>query len=234
MNNEIMSLDEILKDPYYLEQYEQRIKAMTDESLNTGKPTGEKMEVSNMDEQNLITTTVQAEQTPAAAVSVDMEAINKAAEARAERAAQAVVRDMLKQSGLDDAAIQTMTAEWKSKQISPNETIAQLTKERDDGFAERDAKITGYEQEKILRSYGLTDNEDVEIYGIRINRLISDSKDFEQAAAEYFKAHPAATPMDATTKPPMWGGSGRQVVNPAEKTFNFAFQTVRPIPENKK
>lgn len=180
------------------------------------------------------TTASQPVQTQSTAVNVDMAVIEQKAQERAERAAQAVVRDMLKQSGLNDAAIQTMIAEWKSKQISPEETIAQLTRERDDGFAERDAKITAYEREKILRSYGLSDNEDVEVYGIRIERLITDGKDFEQAAAEYFKVHPIAPPVDTTAKPPMWGGSGRQDVKPNEKAFNFTFQTVRPIPENKK
>lgn len=73
--------------------------------------------------------------TPPQAGTVDMEAINKAAEARAERAAQAVVKDMLTKQGLDDEAIQGVLADWKSKQKTP----AQMLQEAND----RNAALAG-------------------------------------------------------------------------------------------
>lgn len=47
-----------------------------------------------------------------------------------------------------------------------------------------------YKKEKVLNQHGITDNEDIEIYSIRIERLTNDEKDFTQAAAEYFQANP--------------------------------------------
>lgn len=165
------------------------------------------------------TTPAGAAQTQSTAGSVDINAIvSQAAQKAAEIASEAqekkmdaVFKSMLKQSGLDDAAIQTMLAEYKAKQITPEQTIAQLTKERDDGFAARDAELTALKQEKILRSHGLTDDEDIEIYGIRIGKLVTDGKTFEQAAAEYFEAHPRKQKASANATN---SGTGRTSMTP--------------------
>lgn len=54
---------------------------------------------------------------------VDMDAITQTAERQAEKKAQSVVRDMLKQSGLDDALIGEMLTEFKAKRQTPEQLL---------------------------------------------------------------------------------------------------------------
>lgn len=163
------------------------------------------------------TTPTGAAQTAQQPATVDINAIvSQAAQKAAEIASEAqekkmdaVFKSMLKQSGLDDAAIQTMLADWKSKQTTPEDTIKQLQGD----VALRDAELTALKQEKILRSHGLTDDEDIEIYGIRINKLVTDGKTFEQAAQEYFEAHPRKQKASASATN---SGTGRTSMTATE------------------
>ena len=73
--------------------------------------------------------------TPAKAATVDVEAITKVASEKAETAAakkmEAVFKSMLEQQGLDAGTITKMTDEWKSKQVTPDGTIAELTEKNE-------------------------------------------------------------------------------------------------------
>ena len=83
------------------------------------------------------TTPTAAVNTPPQAATVDIESLNRIAENRAERAAQAAVRDTLKQQGFDDEAIKEMVADWKSKKKTPEQVLA-----------EKEAALQAAEQEK--------------------------------------------------------------------------------------
>lgn len=139
--------------------------------------------------------------------AVDMAAIEKAAQERAERAAATVVKDMLKQQGLDDEAIKTMLKEYKDKQVTPEQALKALEKEKEVGFAERDRKIAEYERRDILRGHGLTDAEDIEVMSIRIERLMTKEKDFATAAKEYFEKNPRPDKPPATAVPGVSGNT---------------------------
>lgn len=160
------------------------------------------------------TTPAGAAQTQSTAGNVDMATIEQKAQERAERAATAVVKDMLKQSGLDDAAIQTMLADWKSKQTTPEDTIKQLQGD----VAARDAKIAEYERYKVMQSHGFSDKdeqskEDWARYEARISQIAVDGKTFEQAAQEYFEAHPRKPKASASATN---SGTGRTSMTATE------------------
>ena len=152
------------------------------------------------------TTPVQAAQTQPAAVNVDINSILEQAQTKAEAAAEikmvGVFKSMLEQHGLDAEAIKNMTAEFKAKQVTPEQTIQALN---DDLAAER-SKIAAFEQEKVLHKNGVTDAEDVALYRIRINQLVTEDKTFAQAATEYFTAHPRSGKVPATV---MFDGKGQ-------------------------
>lgn len=154
--------------------------------------------------QQAVNTSKTEQTTQPQAVNVDMEAINRAAEQRAERAAQTVVKDMLTKQGLDDNTIQEVLKDWKAKQTTPED---ELIRERAD-HAKTLAENTKLKQEKILKNHGINDDEEINVYSIRINQLVTDGKDFETTAKEYFENHPVQQ-----TPPPFYTGEGKTVVN---------------------
>lgn len=147
-----------------------------------------------------------AAQNAPTAVNVDIDSIVSQAAAKAaelaEKKNESVFKSMLQQSGLDDAAIQSMLAEYKAKQVTPEQTIQQLNGD----IAARDAQITAFQRRDILRGHGLTDAEEIEVMGIRIERLVTEGKDFAAAAQEYFTANPRPTKPPASL---MFGGAGQ-------------------------
>jgi len=122
--------------------------------------------------------------------TVDTNAIVSQAEAKAVEAAEkkmeAVFKSMLEQKGFDTETISQMTAEWKSKQVTPDMKIQELENQLK---AERD-KNTKYEKTELLKQYHVTDAEDIEVMIIRLDRMVTDQKDFATSAKEYFTAHP--------------------------------------------
>jgi hypothetical protein len=148
---------------------------------------------------------VQQVQTQPPAVTVDINAITAQAEAKATEAAEkkmeAVFKSMLQQQGLDAESISKMTSEWRAKQATPESEIKRLG---DELAAER-SKIASYEKAAVLRAHGLTDLEDIEVMTIRIDRLVTDDKDFSATAAEYFTANPRPTKLPATIVPGVAG-----------------------------
>jgi len=155
-------------------------------------------------------TTEQTEQTQSTAAYVDMALIEQTAQTRADRAARSVVKDMLRQAGLDDSSISSMLAEYKAKQATPEQTIQALTKERDEGFKARDAELATLKQEKILRGHGINDDEDIILYSIRIKMHTAPEIPFEQAAKEYFEAHPQPKKVPASA---IFGGTGKTPIH---------------------
>lgn len=167
------------------------------------------------------TTPIQAAQTPTAAVSVDMEAINKAAEARAERAAQAAVKDMLKQQGLDDTAVKAMLDEWKSKQTTPEQEL----KRRDETIGTLQQQLDAERQEKAALAKGIPLTTEDETMKAKVAACMTLAKSYVSAdvpfetaldkALQIISFAPAA-PEKPGVKPPMWGGAGSKPIASSE------------------
>jgi hypothetical protein len=128
---------------------------------------------------------------------VDISAIVSQAETKAMEAAEkkmeAVFKSMLSQQGFDSQAITAMTNEWKSKQVTPEQEIIALNIALQ---AERDT-VARYEKANVLHKYGIADENSVEYIGTKtlIERMMTDGKDFQTAAAEYFTANPRTVPQ---------------------------------------
>lgn len=155
--------------------------------------------------------------TPTAAVTVDMEAINKAAEARAERAAQTVVKDMLKQSGLDDVAIKGVLDDWKAKQTTPEQEI----KKRDDTIGALTQQLESEKQEKIALSKGIPIGSTDAAVTDKVTACLTLAKSYVTADVTFEAALDRALKIISFEgdkpihRPPMWGGSGSATVKPA-------------------
>ena len=63
-------------------------------------------------------------------------------------------------------------------------------------------------REKILRAHGVADDEDLEVYAIRLERAMAadPGSSFEEAAEKYFAAHPCAARAPAGIT---FGGTGK-------------------------
>jgi len=134
-------------------------------------------------------------QTPVDTNAIVSQAEQKAIEA-AEKKMMGVFKSMLEQSGLDPETINKMATEWKEKQITPDMII----QEKDKRIAELEDYKSTNEKHKIVQSYQVTDPEDIEIYSIRIDKLVTKEKDFATTAKEYFEKNPYKKD-DVETKP---------------------------------
>ena len=139
-------------------------------------------------------------QTPVDTNAIVSQAEQKAVEA-AEKKMEAVFKSMLSQQGLDSESINAMTAEWKAKQVTPDMQIQELQNK----LAESNAKIATFEKHTTIQSYGVTDPEDIEVLSIRIDRLVTDKKDFKTVAKEYFDKHPYQNANEPDKEPPPKG-----------------------------
>lgn len=80
---------------------------------------------------------------------------------------------------------------WKESQQSQQEKWDALTKERDDtrtALTAAQTELEQYRREKWLLGKGVGP-EDVDYYAFKIGKLVTDSTDFETAAAQYLKDH---------------------------------------------
>lgn len=133
------------------------------------------------------TTPAQADTTLSTAANVDMSLIEQKAAERAERAAQAVVRDMLKQSGLDDDAIKKMLDEYKAKQVTPEMEMKQLK----DELKASKAEVAQMRQLDFLKGKGI-DVEELDFYQFKAAKISKETGvTFEEAAEKYIAERPA-------------------------------------------
>lgn len=140
--------------------------------------------------------------TPSTAVNVDINQIITQAESKAAEAAEkkmtAVFQSMLEQQGLDKAAIATMTAEWKAKQVTPEQQI----KAAQDAAAAAQAKVEAYEQDVTLSKKEIP-SAFQNLVKFEAKQLMTDGVDFAAAVDLYIAANPlpAMPPAFATGDP---------------------------------
>jgi len=147
----------------------------------------------------------------AARPEIDMQQIDRVAQARAERAAKTVMTDMLKQQGIDDPeAIKQIIAEWKSKQKTPDQELMELK----DALAAEKAKLAEITEISTIKEHGISDPEEIALYRIRINQLAKEGDAFADVANEYFKknAHIIEKPKVTVS----FGGTGKTPMTQSE------------------
>lgn len=110
--------------------------------------------------------------------------------------------------GMPDEAELTAFRGWKENQQTEQERWNTLTTERDTARNELSsarAELEQMKREKILISKGVS-TDDVDYYAYKIGKMVTDEKDFEQAATEFFaeKEHNSTS----TVKVSFGGGFG--------------------------
>lgn len=110
------------------------------------------------------------------------------ANARAQRAEQAALKSYFQQQGMSQEEVTQALADYRQKKQSQQQNVSAIQKERDDALA----KVTQYENEKILVGKGVK-QEDIDYVVFKVNKLVTDKKDFKTAAEEYLKENPRFT-----------------------------------------
>ena len=110
------------------------------------------------------------------------------ANARAQRAEQAALKSYFQQQGMSQEEVTQALADYRQKKQSQQPNVSAILKERDDALA----KVTQYENEKILVGKGVK-QEDIDYVVFKVNKLVTDKKDFKTAAEEYLKENPRFT-----------------------------------------
>lgn len=151
---------------------------------------------------------------PTPTVAVDMEAIQRAAEARAERAAQAAVKDMLKQQGLDDAAVKTMLDEWKAKQTTPEQELRQ----RDETIGTLQQQLDAERQEKSALAKGVPIGATDDATKAKVSACMTLAKSYMTAEVPFEAALDKALAIisfapQQQRPAPMYGGTGTAQIN---------------------
>lgn len=175
--------------------------------------------------QTVVNNPVSEPPTQPQAVNVDIQAIAQIAEQKAEQKMTAVFKDMLKQQGFDPEAINAVTAEWKSKQTTPEKELEAERQLRH----ETQTKLAQVEQELLALSKGVpigSDNPETKAKAdacITLARsYISDEVDFTTAlekakqvmgfdtpaVTESNKQQTTATVMPQVVAPTQSGGTG--------------------------
>ena len=168
-----------------------------------------------------VTTAAEPEQTQPQAVNVDNIAGQAKASGAGEKETESVFKAMLKQEGLDTATIAQMTAEWKSKQVTPEQTA----KEKDDTILNLQKELEAVRYEKIALSKGVPVGSADEALSEKANACmtlarsyVTDDVPFDKALEKALQVISfAAEAPAAETPPPMYGGAGKSTVNPTEK-----------------
>lgn len=153
------------------------------------------------------------------AVNVDIQAILKQAEEKANQVAEtkadAVMKSMLKQQGLDDENIKTMLAEWKSNQVTPEQTIQELQTKLE--LANK--KETELTQREIALLKGVPLNSQEETEKEKVNACltlaksyVSETVTFETALDKALNVISFENQTKKEVKEP-YAGAGRKSLN---------------------
>lgn len=106
---------------------------------------------------------------------------------------------------------------FTADQMAAKDTsISNLTTERDNAQAENarlQAELDGLKNEKFLVSKGVPADM-VDFYAFKIGKLVTDKKNFEQAADEYLKENPPANVVKVSTGGGVGGNGGGQPTKP--------------------
>lgn len=106
---------------------------------------------------------------------------------------------------------------WKDSQQTEQQKWDAMKAERDTAKTEltaAQAKIEQYEREKLLIGKGVS-LEDVDYYAFKIGKLVTDKKNFEQAATEYFSENKPRGSVLVDFGGSLSGGSTKNTPNEA-------------------
>lgn len=139
-------------------------------------------------------------------VNVDINAIAQIAEQKAEQKMQNVFKDMLKQQGFDSETVNAMAAEYKAKQVTPEQTIQELRQ-----------KVELSEQREAALLKGIPLSTDDETEKQKVNACLTLAKSYVSDDVPFAVALDKALEIISfkpkqEAPPPMYGGAGKQPI----------------------
>lgn len=204
MDDEIMTLDEILQDPYYMDQYNKRIQATT---ALTGYPKGMTKGIIMDNETNTQETTEK---------TFTQEDLNRVGAKEKKQGEAAILKEFGLSSKDEIAAIKEILEAHNAAQASKM-TAADIQKAFDEYKTKEDgekatiiAEREQARQEAWCAKNGIPDDK-ADFYLFKINKLMAAGEiDFATTAAQYLKDNPVE--VNQGDRLPMWGGSGRKQI----------------------
>lgn len=106
---------------------------------------------------------------------------------------------------------------WKESQQTEKDRMNTLTRERNESksaLASAQAELEQLKREKLLLNKGVP-TDDVDYYAFKIGKLVTDSKDFEKAAEEYFKDKDPGQKVRVEMTAPLGGNGSIPTANDA-------------------
>lgn len=104
------------------------------------------------------------------------------ANARAQRAEQEALKSYFQQQGMTEEEVRAALADYKTNKEKQKPNISAMEQERE----ELSKKVQQYENEKILAGMKVK-AEDLDYVMFKVGKLVTDKKDFKQAAEEWLK-----------------------------------------------
>jgi len=159
--------------------------------------------------------TLEATPTQPQAVTVDMEALSRIAEKKAEKVSQSVVKEILTKQGLDDETIKNVLADFKSRQPDPKQEIENYKTT----IGQLQTQIETEQREKIAMLKGVPLNSDDDAVKEKANACmtlaksyISESVPFEVALDRALQVISFADKKEDINIPKFDGGAGREPI----------------------
>ena len=162
------------------------------------------------------------------AANYTYEQLEEVAQARASRAERTAIANYLRERGVSEEEITTAINDFKAKRKASQPDVAAIEKERDEARAE----AAQYKNEKILVGKGVKP-EDLDYVAFKVNKLVTDKKDFKTAADEFLKENPRFTGQSyrmstgVTSGNGGTGGSGNAIENSNEQMNNLIREAFR-------
>lgn len=137
------------------------------------------------------------------------------ANARASKAEKKAIENFYKQHGVSSDEILDAIKDYKQKKAGGSPDIDALTKERDDALKE----LENMKREKLLSGKGVR-ADDMDYVMFKVNKMIDDKTDFQQATEKFLKENPRFTgPVyrvsTGTSNSDEGSGGGNSTINDA-------------------
>lgn len=117
--------------------------------------------------------------------SYSFEQAEEIANARAQRAEQSALKSYFQQQGMTEDEVKAALADYRANKEKQKPNVSAIEQERDEALS----KLQLYENEKILSGMNVKP-EDLDYVSYKVNKLVTDKKDFKAAATEFLKSNP--------------------------------------------
>lgn len=117
--------------------------------------------------------------------SYSFEQAEEIANARAQRAEQAALKSYFQQQGMTEEEVRVALTDYRANKEKQKPDVSALERERDIALSE----LAQLRNEKVLLGLNVS-TDDMEYVMFRVDKLVTDKKDFKTAAEEFLKENP--------------------------------------------